>query len=124
MNEINPFESPSARPDLARWRPIDWFVVGLWIAIPLGVFAARVFLRPVFTEFEVALSGTTEYLLTMYAWVPFALASAAVTLTMVSIGPERRNRLTWVAAIVGGIVGLICLGSLLVPLVSLWLALA
>jgi hypothetical protein len=121
MNASNPYESPSTKSKSSSWRPIDFLVAGLWLAVPIGVFAGRRLLLPVFTDFDVELPTATEYLLRPYSPVPFTIASLVVLLAVLSIpyGSLRRGFM-WLACITGVLIGAVCLLSFLVPLFSLW----
>ena len=121
MNASNPYESPSTKSESHSWRPIDFFVVGLWLAIPIGVFVGRRLLLPVFTDFDVELPTATQYLLSLYSPILLTIASLVVLLAIFIIpyGSTRR-RFMWVACISGVLTGVVCSLSILGPLLSLW----
>ena len=121
MNASNPYESPSTKSKSSSWRAIDFLVAGLWLAIPIGVFVGRRLLLPVFTEFGVELPTATQYLLRPYSPIPFTIASLVVLLAIFSIPyGSMRRRFMWLACITGVLIGVVCLLSFLVPLLSLW----
>ena len=121
MNASNPYASPSTTSESRSWRPIDFFAVGLWLAIPTCVFVGRELLLPVFEDFEVELPTATQYLLYFYSAALITLASVVVLLAMFIIPYGRtRLRFMWLACITGVSIGGVCLLSFLVPLFSLW----
>ncbi len=121
MNASNPYESPSTTSESRSWRPIEFFVVGLWLAIPISVFVGQQLLLPVFEDFGVELPTATQYLLHFYSPYLFTIASVVVLLAMFIV-PYGRTRLLfmWLACITGVLIGVVCLLSFLVPLLSLW----
>jgi hypothetical protein len=121
MNASNPYESPSTKSEACSWRRIDFFVIGLWIAIPVGVFFGRQLLLPVFTDFDVELPTATQYLLSFYSPILLTIASLAVLLAIFIIpyGSTRR-RFMWLACLAGVLVGVVCSLSILGALLSLW----
>lgn len=121
MNTSNPYESPSTKSKPSLWRPIDFVVAGLWLAIPIGVFIGRLQLLPVFEEYGVELPAATQYLLGQYSPFPFAIASLLVLLAILSIPSGNiRRRFMWLACVSGTMIGAACLLTFLVPLFSLW----
>ncbi len=121
MNASNPYESPSTTSESRSWRPIDFFVVGLWLAIPIGVFVGRQLLLPVFEDFGVELPTATQYLLHFYSPYLITIASVVVLLAMFIIPyGSMRRRFMWVACISGVLTGVVCSLSILGPLFSLW----
>ena len=125
MPESNPYVPPSTASDSRFWRPIDLLVVGIWLVIPGGLFVGQNLLPPVFAEFEVELPATTQYLLTWHATATLASVSLGVLLAvfMLPFGRMRR-RFLQLACVLGMLVGVICLLSMLWPLLSLWLDLS
>ena len=121
MNATDPYESPSKTSKSPSWRPIDFFVAGLWLAIPISVFVARRTLLPVFEDFGVELPTATQYLLHFYSPYLIAIASAVVLLAMFIIpSGTMRLRFMWLVCITGVLIGGACLLSFLVPLLALW----
>jgi len=120
MNAANPYESPSTTLESQSRRPIDFFVVGLWLAIPIGVFAGQQLLLPVFEDFGVALPTVTQYLFHFYSPYLFAIVSAVVLLTMFIIpyGTTRRRFIS-MACIFGVLTAVVSLLSILGPFFSL-----
>ena len=121
MNPSNPYATPATKVESRGWGLIDFSALGLWIAIPISVYIARLVLLPVFTDFEIALPLLTQYLLSVYA--PFLLAAASllivVLLVKVPYGNPRRN-LIWGATVLGLLVGAGGTVALLSPLFTLW----
>ena len=121
MNASNPYESPSTTSESHSWRPIDFLVVGLWLAIPIAVFVGRQLLLPVFEDFGVELPTATQYLLHFNSPYLLTIASVVVLLAMFIIPyGSMRRRFMWVACISGVLTGVICSLSILGPLFSLW----
>ena len=121
MNTSNPYEPTSTQIESRSCRPIDFFVVGLWLAIPVGVFVGRQLLLPVFSDFEVELPTATQSLLSFYSPISLTIASLVVLLAILIIpyGSTRR-RFMRLACISGVLVGVVCSLSILGPLLSLW----
>ena len=125
MNATNPYDSPSTKSPSTKspssaWRSVDFFVAGLWFAIPVGVFVGRQLLLPVFSDFGVELPAATQYLFALSAPILLTIVSLAVLLTMFSIPNGNQRRLiVWLACITGVLVGMFCLLSFLLPLVLL-----
>ena len=121
MNAAYPYEPPSTSPESRCWRPIGFLVVGLWLAIPIGVFTDRQPTLRVFEEYGVNLPTATQYLLHFYSPYLLAIASIVVILAMLIItyGSARR-RFASLACISGVLVGAICSLAILGPLWSLW----
>jgi len=124
MNAANPYESPPTTLESRSRRPIDFFVVGLWLAIPIGVFAGQQLLLPVFEEFGVALPTATQYLLHFNSPYLFAIVSVVVLLTIFIIphGTTRRRFIS-LACIFGVLTAVVSSLSILGPLFSLLQAL-
>ena len=121
MNPSNPYKPPPTQSEARTWRPIDFFVVGLWLAIPVGVFAGRQLLLPVFEDFEVRLPIASQYLLSFYSPIPLAILSLVVLLIVFIVPSGRmRRRLIQLSGILGVLVGAVCLLSIIGPVVSLW----
>lgn len=121
MNASHPNDVPPSEPKPSPWLFADLVVIGLWLAIPIGVFVGRQLFRSTFTEFEVELSIVTEYLLHFYSCVFVSSAAFIVLLLLFSI-PDGSARCLFrrVAGIAGALLGIVCLLAFLVPLVSLW----
>ena len=121
MNSSNPYESTSTEHESNSWRPLDYFALGLWLVIPSGLLVGRMFLPPVFMDFGVDLSATTEYLLSLYAPIPFVIVWLSVLATLsFAPGGRLRNRFINIAALAGLVIGTFCLLKLLAPLFALW----
>ena len=121
MNASNPYESPSTNTESRSWRPIDFVIVGVWLAIPIGVFVGRQPLLHVFTDFGVELPTATQYLLSFFSPILLTIASLVVLLGIFIIpyGGTRR-RFIWLACITGMLIGAIYSLSILGSLLSLW----
>ena len=120
MNAPNPYESPSTKSESSSWRPIDFVAVGVWLAIPIGVFIGRRHLLPMFEDFGVELPTATRYLLSLYSPLPFAIISIVVLVTALNLPyGSMRRRFIWLACITGGLIGATCLVLFLVPLFPL-----
>ena len=121
MNRSNPYATHATKVESRGWGLIDFSALGLWIAIPISVYIARLVLLPVFTDFEIALPLLTQYLLSVYA--PFLLAAASllivVLLVKVPYGNPRR-KFIWGATVLGLLVGAGGTVALLSPLFTLW----
>ncbi|QDT08232.1 hypothetical protein [Planctomycetes bacterium K23_9] len=125
MNAANPYESPSTTSESRSWRPIEFFVVGLWLAIPIGVFAGQQLLLPVFEDFGVELPAATKYLLHFYSPYLVAIVSVVVLLLMFIIpNGITRRRFMGFACISGVLTGVVCSLTMLVPWFSLQQALS
>lgn len=120
MNATNPYESPSTTSDSRSWRPIDFFVVGLWLVIPICVFVGRRLLLPALEDFGVEVPTVTQYLLHYYSPYLIAIVSVVVLLAMYFIPYGRTRRgFMWFACISGVLTGVVCLLSILGPWYSL-----
>jgi hypothetical protein len=121
MSESNPYVSPSVESRSGSWRLVDIFVVGLWVAIPTGVFVGRLVLLPVFEDFGVSLPIVTQYLLNPYAAPLLAVVTVIVLLGMFLIADGSSRRLfVWLACGFGAVAAVICLAAFVGPALSLW----
>ena len=121
MNTANPYESPAPNSESHSWRRIDFFAAGLWIAIPIAVLVGRKLVLPMLDDFGVERPDSSQYVLSFWSPVLLAIPSLIVLLAMFTVpyGTTRR-RFIWLVAICGMLVGVICVLSMLVPLLSLW----
>ena len=121
MNDPNPYESPSAKPDHRSWTLFDYVVAGLWLAIPIAIAFARRPLMLVFEDFGVELPTATRYLLNFNSPLMLAIATVGVLLVMFVVpAGDTRRRLILVAFLAGLLVAAFCVLSILAPLLSLW----
>ncbi|MCA9140939.1 MAG: hypothetical protein KDB00_29410 [Planctomycetales bacterium] len=105
-------------------KPIDLFVVGIWLALPVGVFAGRQVLRPVFEEFELELPMVSLYLLDVYSLFALAIISLAVSVAIFMIpNGSARRRFILLSGVSGVLFGMVCAFSMIGPMVSLLWAL-
>ena len=123
MKTPNPYESPATQSESQprSWRWIDFFATGLWIIIPIAVFAGRQLLLPVFDDFDIEVPISSQYLLSFYSPVLLAIASFIVLLGMFTVphGTTRRG-FVWAATVFGILVGVLCVLAIVLPLFSLW----
>jgi hypothetical protein len=120
MNSSNPYHPPATRTEARSWRPIDFIVVGLWLAIPVGVVAGRQLLLPVFEDFEVGLPIASQYLLSFYSAFLLAIVSLVVLLAVFAMpNGSVRRRFVQFSSIFGVLVFVVCSLSIIGPLVSL-----
>ncbi len=83
----------------------------------MGLIVGRPFFRSVFSDFEVELPITTQYL--FYSYTPLVL-SIVSTLVVLSISIHPMRNKTVIACVVGALLWMACLLVLFLPLVSLW----
>ena len=125
----DPYRSPqpTRESNAAPPRRAIAFQIALvvWLCVTLGLIAARAFLKPLFEDFEVVLP-----VLTPWTFHPAsAIISIAITFGVMLRGQttQKLSNRIWFGriALAAGIVALVVLllGTLL-PLVSLWIALA
>ncbi|MCO6042405.1 hypothetical protein NG895_00655 [Aeoliella sp. ICT_H6.2] len=110
MNDSNPYQSPATKPRPRGWFLVDFILAGLWIAIPIGVFAGRQILLPIYLEFGIELPAVTQLLVRLYAPVPLSYLSILVLagILLIPHGNVRRVFLAF-ACVLGLFVGLLCL---------------
>lgn len=121
MDSRNPYKSPAPESELQSWQRIDFFAAGLWIAIPIAVFVGRKFLLPMFDDFGVELSASSQYMLSFWSPVLLAIACLVFMLAMFT-GPYgiTRRRVIRLATMFGMVVGVIIILSVLGPVLTLW----
>ena len=121
MSNSNPYQSPLTKPGSGAWRPVDFIVAGIWIAIPIGVFVGRRMLFPVFEEYGIELPVVAQYLFGPYAPLPFAFVSLIVVVLVCCLPAGKMRRgFMWMACILGVLLGVLCSVVMLLPLLSLW----
>ena len=124
MIASNPYQPPSAESETRSLKPIDLFVVGIWLALPVGVFAGRQVLRPVFEEFELELPMVSLYLLDVYSLFALAIISLAVSVAIFMIpNGSAGRRFILLSGVSGVLFGMVCAFSMIGPMVSLLWAL-
>lgn len=121
MSVENPFASPSTTSHSESARAIDFLAVGLWLAIPIGVFIGQQLVLPYIENFGTPVSTFTKYLFDFYSPYLFASVSIAMVLAIFFIRHNRvRRRIVWFACVLGSLTVVACSLSLLVPLSSVW----
>lgn len=121
MNSINPFESPSTTANPSGWQPLDFFVAGLWLSIPVCVFFARLLIVPIFADFGMALPWATRFVILRSTLLALGFGAAFFILALLYLPQGRARRaVAQFGCILGNIIAAFCLIAFLVPLFMLW----
>lgn len=102
------------------WHPVDYFLTGLWLSIPSGLFASQRLLIPLFNDASVTLPVVAPHLLHQHAPLLLLIVALAVLITLLIVpGGSSRRLCRWTACLSGILIASLYVYALAVPLVQL-----